>query len=157
MDLMAPLIALVLGTLVLRLLGLAGVEALDHWWVTLRGGLAVMFLLTASAHFSAKRRGDLIRMVPARIPRPDLMVTITGILELSGAVGLLLPITAPYAAAGLAVLLLVMFPANVSAARRQLTLAGRPVMALWPRTALQVLFIAAAIAAVYSGPTGLTQ
>ncbi|WP_326632429.1 hypothetical protein OIE67_45920 [Nonomuraea fuscirosea] len=70
-----------------------------------------------------------------------------GVLELAGAVGLLLPPLAPYAAIGLALLMLAMFPANVSAARRGLTLAGKPVTPVPARTALQVLFIAAAVAA----------
>lgn len=144
---MAPLIALVAGFLVLRRLGAAGIESLDGWGPALRSGLALMFVVTASAHFTRKRRPDLIAMVPSRLPRPDLLVTVTGILELLGAVGLLIPATAPWAAIGLAGLLVAMFPANVSAARRGLTLAGRPVTPLGPRTILQVVFLAAAIAA----------
>jgi uncharacterized membrane protein len=144
---MAPLIALTAGFALLRLLGAAGVDALDGWQPALRGGLALMFLLTASAHFLGSRRADLIAMVPARLPRPELLVTITGILEIVGAAGLLLPATAPWAAGCLALLLLAMFPANISAARRRLTLAGRPVTNLGLRTALQVLFVAAALAA----------
>lgn len=87
-------------------------------------------------------------MVPPRLPRPDLLVTLTGILELAGAAGLLIPATMRWAAAGLALLMLAMFPANVSAARRRLSLAGRPVTPLVPRTLLQVLFVAAATAVV---------
>ena len=144
---MAPLIALVSGWLVLRMVGLLGVDALDGWQPALRGGLALMFVVTGLAHFSAKRRGSLIAMVPPQLPRAPLLVTITGVLELAGAVGLLLPPTAPIAAICLALLLLAMFPANVSAARRQLKIADRPVTPLVPRTLLQVLFLAACIAA----------
>src|SRR5262249_34558818 len=53
------------------------------WWDALRFALAAMFLLTASAHWG-KRRPDLIRMVPSAFPRPDLIVTITGVLEIFG-------------------------------------------------------------------------
>ncbi|MFI7076041.1 DoxX family membrane protein [Micromonospora sp. NPDC049903] len=147
---MAPLIALVAGTALARLAGLAGVSVLDGWQPALRVGLAVMFVLTGIAHFTGRRR-DLIEMVPPRLPRPDLLVTVTGVLELAGAAGLLVPATARWAAAGLAVLMLAMFPANVSAARRKLTLGGRPVTPLGVRTALQVAFLAAAIA-VAVGP-----
>ncbi|MGW0506961.1 DoxX family protein [Micromonospora sp. NPDC003241] len=147
---MAPLIALVAGTALARLAGLVGVSVLDGWHPALRVGLAVMFVLTGIAHFTGRRR-DLIEMVPPRLPRPDLLVTVTGVLELAGAAGLLVPATARWAAAGLAVLMLAMFPANVSAARRKLTLAGRPVTPLGVRTALQVVFLAAAIA-VAVGP-----
>jgi len=50
----------------------------------LRLALSGMFLLTASAHWG-KRRPDLIRMVPSVFPRPDLLVTFTGVLEILGA------------------------------------------------------------------------
>ncbi|MEU0154946.1 DoxX family membrane protein [Micromonospora fulviviridis] len=145
---MAPLIALVAGTAAARLAGLLGVAALDGWHPALRIGLALMFVLTASAHFLS-RRGDLIAMVPPGLPRAELLVTLTGVLELLGTLGLLLPATAPAAAAGLALLMLAMFPANVSAARRGLTLAGRPVTPVGIRTALQVVFVAAALAVVF--------
>src|SRR5687767_6668751 len=127
---MAPVIALVAGTGLARLVGLLGVDALDGWWPALRVGLALMFVLTGLAHFGLGRRADLIAMVPPRLPRPDLLVTITGILELAGAAGLLLPATARPAAACLALLMILMFPANVSAARRRLRLGGRAVTPL---------------------------
>lgn len=141
----APLIALLTGTALARVAGLLGVAALDGWHPALRVGLALMFLLTGVAHF-ASRRADLIAMVPPALPRPDLLVTLTGVLELAGALALLPPATARWAAAGLALLMLAMFPANVSAARRRLTLAGRPVTPLAARTALQIVFVAAALA-----------
>ena len=147
---MAPLIALLAGTATARIVGLLGVDALDGWHPALRVGLALMFLLTGAAHF-ASRRADLIAMVPPALPRPGLLVTLTGVLELVGALALLVPATARGAAAGLALLMLAMFPANVSAARRRLTLAGRPVTPLAARTALQVVFVAAALAIALGG------
>jgi uncharacterized membrane protein len=141
---MAPLITLIVGTALARLLGLLGVDALDAWPPALRVGLALMFVLTGLAHFGLGRRDGLIAMVPPRLPRPDLLVTLTGILELAGAVGLLIPGTARLAAACLALLMLLMFPANVSAARRRLNLAGRPATPLAARIPMQILFVAAA-------------
>ncbi len=148
---MAPLIALLITTAAARLAGLAGVTALDGWHPALRVGLATMFVLTGLAHFGLGRRQDLIAMVPPRLPRPELLVTVTGVLELAGAAALLAPGTARWAAAGLTLLLLAMFPANVSAARRGLTLSERPVTPLGRRTLLQALFLAATIA-VAVGP-----
>ena len=84
-------------------------------------------------------------MVPPALPEPGLLVTVTGVLELAGAVGLLWRRTAPWAAAGLSVLLVAMFPANVYAALAGLTLGGAPAMALLPRTLLQVVFLAATL------------
>jgi len=105
-----------------------------------------MFLFTASAHWG-KRRVDLIAMVPPAIPRPDLMVTLTGVLEILGAVGLLIPTTAKAAAACLMVLLIALFPANIRAAREKLTIGGKPATPLLLRTLLQVIFICALILA----------
>ncbi|MFG1674326.1 DoxX family membrane protein [Micromonospora sp. NPDC049282] len=147
---MAPLIALLTGTAVARIAGLLGLDALDGWHPALRVGLALMFLLTGTAHFTS-RRANLVAMVPPTLPRPDLLVTLTGVLEIVGALALLAPVTARWAAAGLALLMLAMFPANVSAARRRLTLAGRPVTPLATRTALQVAFVAAALATALGG------
>jgi len=142
---MAPLITLIAGTGLARLLGLAGVDALDGWLPALRVGLALMFVLTGLAHFGLGRRDGLIAMVPPGLPRPDLLVTITGGLEFAGAVGLLLPATYRLAAACLALLLLAMFPANVYAARHQVALAGKPATPLPLRTAQQVIYVAAAV------------
>src|SRR5437660_1796492 len=94
------------------------------WWTALRLGLAAMFLLTASAHWG-RRRADLIRMVPPIFSRPDLLVTLTGICEILGAIGLLIPKVAPFAAIGLSLFLIAVFPANVRAARDGIAIAGR--------------------------------
>lgn len=118
--------------------------------MALRFALAGMFFLTASAH-GGKRRPDLVRMVPPGFPRPALLVTLTGILELLGAIGLLLPATARYAALGLAMLLIAIFPANVYAARQRFTIAGRPVEPLARRTVLQIVFLAATTLVVFLG------
>jgi len=147
---MAPFIALSSLFLLLFGLGAAGVHALSGWYTPLRFALAGMFLLTASAHWG-KRRADLVQMVPPAFPRPDIVVTVTGVLELLGAAGLLVRPLAPLAAGGLSLLLLAMFPANVHAARAGLTLGGRPVTALGPRTLLQVVFLAATLAVVVGG------
>jgi uncharacterized membrane protein len=147
---MAPLIVLVGSFLLLLAAGRLGVTTFRDWSTALRWALAAMFLLTASAHFTAMR-ADLVRMVPPAFPAPALIVTITGVLEIAGAIGLLIPRTAPLAAAGLTILLLAMFPANVYAAQQGLTLAGKPVTSLGPRTALQVLFLAATITAGLRG------
>jgi uncharacterized membrane protein len=111
------------------------------WPVAVRGGLAAMFVLTGVMHFVGMR-DQLIAMVPPALPAPGLLVTITGVLELAGAAGLLLPRTAPWAAGGLSLLLVAMFPANVHAA---LAGTGTPLL---PRTLMQLLFLAATLAVV---------
>lgn len=145
---MIPVIVLAVLFVVFTLAGNLGAPFLWNWWTSLRLALAGMFLLTASAHWG-KRRVDLIRMVPHTFPNPDLLVTLTGILEILGALGLLYGPTARAAACGLCLLLLCLFPANVRAAREKMTIGGRPVPALVPRTAIQVVFVAATLAVVF--------
>jgi uncharacterized membrane protein len=147
---MIPFIVLVISTLLLKLIGVAGLDLFNSWTWCLRGGLAVMFLFTASAHWG-KRRGDLVAMVPSAFPRPDVVVITTGVLEILGAVGLLISPIAPVAAACLAMLLISLFPANIRAAREGLTIGGRPATALPLRTLLQLMFIAAVLVAGFPG------
>ncbi|WP_232666003.1 DoxX family protein [Pseudonocardia sp. TRM90224] len=146
---MAPLVALVVVTAVLLGLGALGVRPLRSWSTALRGGLAAMFLLTGGAHFIGMR-AELIAMVPPVLPAPELLVTVTGVLELAGAVGLLVPRTARAAAACLTALLVVMFPANVYALLNGIGVASDPFDALVPRTILQVVFVAATVAVVWA-------
>ena len=75
-------------------------------------GLAAMFVLTGVAHFVGKR-AELVGMVPPFLPAPELLVTVTGVLELAGAAGLVWSRTAPWVAGSLSALLVAMFPANV--------------------------------------------
>ncbi|WP_331737959.1 DoxX family protein [Streptomyces sp. NBC_01276] len=143
---MAPVIVLAVGWTLARLAGLLGLSVLDGWQPALCVALALMFTLTGVAHFTG-RRAEMIAMVPPALPRADLLVTATGLLELAGAGGLLLPATRPLAAIALTVMLLAMFPANVYAARSALTLNGKPVMPLIPRTLLQVAFVTVCVLA----------
>ena len=143
---MFPFIVLVISTLLLKGIGVAGVDLLNSWTWCLRGGLALMFVFTATAHWG-KGRGELIAMVPRVFPRPDLMVSATGVFETLGAVGLWIPPIAPFAAACLAILLIALFPANIRAAREGLAIGGRPATALPLRTLLQLVFLAALLVA----------
>ncbi|TYR80444.1 DoxX family membrane protein [Priestia megaterium] len=143
---MAPFIVLVLSFLLFRISGSFGIPYFDGWETSLRGAVALMFLFTASAHWG-KRRRDLVKMVPSNVPNPEFMVTITGILEIIGAIGLLIPFTSNIASIGLALLLIIMFPANINAARKGITIAGKPATPLFLRTILQIIFLTAVILA----------
>lgn len=144
---MTPLVVLTVVTVLLLAAGAAGVRPLRPWPVALRGGLAAMFTLTGLSHFVGMR-ADLIDIVPAVLPEPALLVTVTGVLELAGAVGLLWRPTAPWAAAGLSALLVAMFPANVYAALAGIPIGGEPAMAVLPRTLVQLTFLGATLAVV---------
>lgn len=141
---MIPFYALIAAFLLFKALGLIGVPYFEGWHSPLQGAVAVMLLLAASAHWGSKRP-DLVRMVPRVFPKPDWIITTTGLLEIAGAIGILIPATSRSASICLVVLFLAMFPANVRAARETLTIGGRPVPKLLPRTLIQLVFIAAVV------------
>ncbi len=85
---------------------------------------------------------DLIRMVPSWVPRPRAVVFLSGICELLGAFGLLLPSVQRVSGIALILFFVAVFPANVRAARAGVTLRGKPATPLWMRTPMQILFIA---------------
>lgn len=138
---MAPLIVLVVVILLARLIGHLGFGPLRDWAAATRVGLAVMFLFTAMAHFNSMRP-DMVAMVPPFVPNPELMVTFTGIAEILGAIGLLVPRTRRIAGIALIVFLLAVLPANIYAAQEGVTLRGAAPTPLIPRIALQLVFIA---------------
>ncbi|MDL2076368.1 DoxX family membrane protein [Streptomyces sp. GXMU-J15] len=142
---MAPLVILVAVTLALLTAGALGVQRLRPWPVAVRGGLAAMFTATGISHFVGMR-DVLISMVPPEVPAPGFWVTATGVLELAGAAGLLWNRTAVWAAGCLSALLVALFPANVYAARNHVLTAWDD--QLWPRTVMQILFLAATLGVV---------
>jgi uncharacterized membrane protein len=109
-----PLIVMLVLWLVSRAIGSVGWWAqTNSWRGALRVALAGMFLFTAVSHFHPRTRPDLIQMVPPSLPQPALLVTATGMLELGGAAGLLVPPVTRAAAFGLIGLLAALLPANV--------------------------------------------
>ena len=141
---MAVIVSLVLGTLSARLIGWLGVDYVDSWPQAVAVGLAAMFVMTGAAHFVPAMRRDMIAIVPPRLPAAGLLVTITGVLELLGAAGLLYPPTRVAAAVCLFALMLVMFPANVYAAR--MPNPPKSMNSRLPvRTAEEIVFLGAAV------------
>lgn len=138
---MTVLLVLVAATLLARLAGALGAAALRTWAAAVRAGLAVMLLFTAGAHFTPMRH-DLARMMPPAIPYPMALVYFTGLCEIAGAIGLLVPRTRRAAALALIVFFLAVLPANVHAARAGVTLRGAPATPLAVRIPMQALFIA---------------
>lgn len=72
------------------------------------------------------------------------MVYFTGVCEIAGAVGLLLPEFRRVAAYALVAFFLAVLPANIHAARAGVTLRGKPATSLWLRIPIQILFSAIA-------------
>ena len=130
---MAPLIVQILSTLLARLR--------MPWKDAARIGLAVMFMFTAASHFSSLKH-DLAAMIPPPLTGALWLIYVTGVLEFAGAVGLLTKRFRVPAAWALIAMLIAMFPANIYAAVRGVTLGGAPAADLLFRTPLQLFWIA---------------
>jgi uncharacterized membrane protein len=137
---MEVLIVLLVSFVALRGVGFLGVKQLASWRNAGLGALAVMFLFTSTAHFSGMKH-DLAAMMPEPLPDGLWIIYLTGVFEIAGAVGLLIPRTRRLAGICLVLLLIAQFPANVNAALGGIPLSGEPPTPLWLRTPMQLLFI----------------
>jgi uncharacterized membrane protein len=137
---MLVLFVLVISLLVFRGVGALGVAVFATWAACTRYALTVMFLFTSTAHFN-KMRHDLASMMPRAFSNPMVIVYFTGVCEILGAIGILIPRTRSLAGLCLVVFLLAILPANVKATRDRLTIGGRPATALWLRIPMQILFL----------------
>ena len=137
---MIVLFVLVISLLLYRALGALGVVALATWPGATRWALATMLVFTASAHFT-KMKGALLRMMPDWVPQPMALVYFTGVCEIAGAVGLVVPYLRQAAGIALIVFFIVVFPANVKATQSGVAVGSKRPTPLWLRASMQLLFI----------------
>jgi uncharacterized membrane protein len=104
--------------------------------------LTVLMVGAGINHFRAPE--PYVAMMPEVLPAPLALVYISGVAEIVGGLGLILPATRKLAAWGLILLLLAVFPANVNMAVNDLPLGDTqvPTWALWARLPLQLVGIA---------------
>lgn len=142
---MAPLVVLILTSCLARAAGWLGLSFTDHWASAIAVSLCAMFLMTGTTHFVPTRRAGLVAIVPPAVPFPAaLAVTATGAIEIVLAVGLLVEPTRTVCAWALSILLVLMFPANIYAAAERRA-PNAPHTSLWPRTAMQLIFLSATV------------
>ncbi|HUQ01340.1 MAG TPA: DoxX family protein [Kofleriaceae bacterium] len=108
----------------------------------LRWLLTVGMCAIGIAHFL--RPEPFVGIVPEVLPFKLALVYISGVFEIAGGLGLILPATRRYAAWGLILLYLAVFPANINQAINHLPLNGQVVAEwkLWARLPFQVVLIA---------------
>ncbi len=129
---MAPLVVQIVVTLLARLR--------CSWADAVRIGLAAMFMFTGASHFSPIKH-DMAAMIPPPLTGALWVIYVTGVLELAGALGLLLTRWRTWAAWGLIALLIALLPANIYAALNGVILRGNPAYPLWWRVPLQLFWI----------------
>jgi len=137
---MAALVVLLASLLIYRAAGALGLSWLGSWHAAARCALSTMLLFIATAHFT-RMREDLVRMMLPAIPWPRALVYFTGLCEIAGAMGLLIPATRRAAGIALIMFFVAVFLANVRAARSGVGLRGKAATPLWLRAPMQLLFI----------------
>src|SRR5918993_599898 len=137
---MTSVVVLVASFLVLRGVGWLGVKQLSSWRAAGRGALVIMFLFTGISHFTSMKY-DFAAMIPAPLPNDLWVIYLTGVLEIAGAIGLLIPRTRKLAGVCLAVYLVAVFPANVYAALNEVPIRGAAPTPLWVRVPMQLLYV----------------
>nr|WP_206044466.1 hypothetical protein [Gemmatimonas groenlandica] len=104
-------------------------------------GPAALFLVAGMLHFVMPAFFD--RIVPPWVPNARLATYVSGVFEIAGAIGLLIPATRVAAAWGLIALLAAVLPANIhmlNQARAADASAGY-IAGLWLRLPLQPLLM----------------
>jgi uncharacterized membrane protein len=103
--------------------------------------LGFFFIAAGTNHFV--HPGVYVRTVPPWLPASALLVQISGICEILGGIGVLVPNARRFSGAGLIALLVAVFPANVEMAQHPELYADIATpLAFYIRLPLQVVLIA---------------
>ena len=102
--------------------------------------LALLFIVAGIAHFTFLRK-DFAAIVPPILPYKDGIVLFTGLLEILGGIGLLIPQTSRWAAMALILYLIAVFPANIYGAQNRVPILGKTHPSVWVRLPFQILLI----------------
>ncbi len=104
-----------------------------------RTALAVFFIGAGVNHFVIP--GTYKQIVPPGLGDPATLVRVSGVAEIAGGVGVLVPRTRWLAGLGLIALLAAVFPANVYMAQNPAKFEKIPAWALYARLPLQPLMM----------------
>ncbi len=101
--------------------------------------LAAFFIIAGANHF--RDPATYLSMMPPWLPCSEVLNLISGAAEIAGGIGILVPRTRNAAAAGLILLLVAVFPANIHIALNGWPGMDIPRWVLWLRLPFQLLFI----------------
>jgi uncharacterized membrane protein len=102
--------------------------------------LAVFLVAAGTLHFF--KTATYVRIVPPWLPGPAVLVYISGVCEILGGVGAIVPVLRRVAGVGLIALLVAVFPANVQMAMHPSTYADiASPLALWLRLPIQLVLV----------------
>ncbi len=101
---------------------------------------AIFFVAAGTLHFF--RTTMYLQIMPSWCPFSLPIVLLTGVFEIIGGIGLIIPAVRFAAGCGLIVLLIAVFPANIHMALNSVLFPTFPAILLWLRLPLQFVFIA---------------
>jgi len=101
--------------------------------------LALFFVSVGVLHFL--KPGEFVRAMPPYIPYHLEMVYISGVFEILGGIGVMIPKVRKAAGYGLLALLIAVFPANIHMALHDERFPAIPPMVLWVRLIFQPIFM----------------
>lgn len=125
----------------LHLLSVLGLKTLKDHKTKGRIAMGIMFTIAGLLHFIATDR--YLLMMPPFLPFHLELVYLSGVLEMLGGIGLLIPRLQRLAAYGLIALLIAVFPANIYVAMENIQLGGYMSLPLyqWSRLPMQLVLI----------------
>lgn len=103
--------------------------------------LALFYMVAGIAHLRSP--GGFLAITPEWVPFPEAVVALTGVAEILGAIGLMIPRLRAAAGIGLAAYAVCVFPANINHALNDIAIGGTT-LSWWyhgPRLLLQPLFV----------------
>jgi len=118
----------------------------------LRVVLALIFVGMGVLHFIPSVARGMAAMIPPALVRPGIpsrraLVVFTGLCEIAGGIGLLVPATRFAAGIALVVFLIAVFPANAYASQHREKF-GAAAIPFWPRFLGQLALIALVLLAI---------
>ncbi len=102
--------------------------------------LSAFFVLGGANHFL--NPDFYVAMMPPYLPAPTALVSVSGVFEMLGGIGVLVPTVRARAGWGLVLLLVAVFPANLHMALNPELFPGLSGFALYARLPFQALFVA---------------
>lgn len=143
---MVAIVMLFLAVLIAATLLSAGAAATglfrwQGWAPSMRFGLVAGLLVFGVDHLVTPER--YVAMIESFLPVPHFFAVFTGLCEIAGAIGLLLPATRRLAGLALAAYFVAVFPANIANAVGGLNVEGLPQAEwyYWIRLVFQPVFV----------------
>lgn len=140
---MKPLIVLLLS-FTISIIIIKIIKKEYDFYLSARIAMSIMLFFTAIGHFIFTK--GMSMMIPKFIPSKEILIYLTGLLEILIAIGLLIPKFKYISGWILIVFLLLMLPSNVYASLNKInyqkgTFDGNGLAYLWFRIPLQIIFI----------------